>query len=252
MLTEEETRRYSRQVQLPEIGPEGQVRIASGEVLIAGLGGLGSIAAYYLAAAGVGRLKIVDRDRVAFENLNRQILHATADLGRPKSKSAYEKLSRLNPHCHIEAAHASIDAKNVDALLGDCTVVVDASDNRETRQVLNRASVERGLPFVFGGISGWEGMTATFIPDKGPCFGCLFPPGAATLEAGPPPALGPTAGVVASLQCLETLRLLIGLAPQLAGRLLRFSGATMEFRMLPIARNPHCPVCGHPRRNPVP
>jgi len=252
MLTEEEVRRYSRQLALPEIGVEGQLRLAAGRVMVAGLGGLGSIAAYYLAAAGVGFLKIVDCDRVSLENLNRQILHTTADLDRPKSESAAQKLVRLNPNCRIEAVHTAIVDENAEALLSDCTVIVDATDNRAARQVLNRASVHHRVPFVYGGISGWEGMAATFIPGRTACFSCLFPLGKEGYQAEPPPVLGPTAGVIASLQCLETIRLLIGAAPQLAGRLLRFSGLTMEFRTLPIARNSLCPVCGEPQRNASP
>lgn len=243
MLSEEEARRYSRQVQLPEIGLEGQARIAAGRVLVAGLGGLGSIGAYYLAAAGVGHLRLVDRDRVALENLNRQILHASGDIGRSKAVSAAEKLSRLNPHCRVEAIEADIDDETAESMVEGCSVIFDATDNRATRRVLNSASVKKGVPFVYGGISGWEGMAATFVPPRTPCFSCVFPAMAEAAAAEPPPALGPTAGLVASLQCLDTLRLLIGLPPRLAGRLLRFSGATMEFRSLPIERNPHCPVC---------
>ncbi len=244
MLTEEEARRYSRQIALPEIGVEGQLRLAAGRVMVAGLGGLGSIAAYYLAAAGVGYLKLIDRDRVTLENLNRQILHTTFDLERPKPESAAEKLSRLNPHCRIEAVHTTIEEGNAAALLADCAVIFDATDNREIRQVLNRESLRRHVPFVFGGISGWEGMASTFIPGSSACFNCLFPPQAETTKSAPPPVLGPIAGIVASIQCLETIRLLIGALPQLAGRLLRFSGLTMEFRTLQIDRNPGCPVCG--------
>jgi len=249
MLTDEESRRYSRQVALPEIGIEGQLRLTAGRVMVVGLGGLGSIAAYYLAAAGVGYLKLIDRDRVALENLNRQILHTTFDLERPKSESAAEKLGRLNPHCRIEAVHTTIDEGNAVALLADCALIFDATDNRETRQVLNRLSLQRHVPFVFGGISSWEGMASTFIPGCTACFSCLFPLKAEKNEAPPPPVLGPTAGLIASIQCLETLRLLTGATPQLAGRLLRFSGLTMEFRMLQIDRNPLCPVCGSPQQH---
>ena len=137
MLTEEESRRYSRQMALPEIGIEGQLRLTAGRVMVVGLG---SIAAYYLAAAGVGYLKLIDRDRVALENLNRQILHTAFDLERPKSESAAEKLGRLNPHCRIEAVHTTIDEGNAVALFADCALIFDATDNRETRQVLNRLS----------------------------------------------------------------------------------------------------------------
>lgn len=252
MLTEEEARRYRRQVQLPEIGVKGQLKICSGRVMVVGLGGLGSIAAFYLAAAGVGHLKLIDRDRVALENLNRQILHSSGDIDRPKAESAAEKLSRLNPHCRLEVVHAAVGDPNAEALLGACSVIFDATDNLAVRQVLNRLSVTRKVPLVYGGICGWDGMAATFIPGRTACFSCLFPPQAESAEPEPPPVLGPTAGVIASLQCLETLRLLIGLPAQLAGRLLRFSGASMEFRTLAIERNPHCPVCSHPARKSSP
>jgi molybdopterin/thiamine biosynthesis adenylyltransferase len=192
----------------------------------------------------VGYLKLIDRDRVALENLNRQILHTTADLDRPKPKSAAEKLSRLNPYCRLEAVYTAIDDGNAADLLADCVLIVDATDNRETRQVFNRVSVRRHVPYIYGGISGWEGMASTFIPGRTGCFSCLFPPKAETQEAKPPTVLRPTAGLVASVQCLESLRLLTKLSPKLAGKLLRFSGLTMEFRMLRIERNPICPVCG--------
>ncbi len=243
----EDNRRYSRQLQLPEIGPEGQRRLAAGRVMLVGLGGLGSIAAYYLAAAGVGHLKLIDGDRVALENLNRQILHTTLDLERPKVESAAEKLDRLNPGCRTEAVYATLEAGNAEALLGGCTVIVDATDNLRSRQVLNRLSLRRQVPFVYGGIGGWQGMAATFLPGRGACFGCLFPPRPQdAAEPAPVPVLGPVAGLIASIQCLEALRLLLGTAPRLAGRLLRFNGQTMEFSSLRIDRNPQCPVCGGP------
>jgi molybdopterin-synthase adenylyltransferase len=244
MLSEEELQRYRRQMALPEIGKKGQLRLAAGRVMVVGLGGLGSIAAYYLTAAGVGYLKLIDRDRVALDNLNRQILHTGADLERPKTASAVEKLVRLNPHCRIEAIQTAVTEENAEALLGDCAVIFDATDNRATRQILNRVSVRRRVPFVYGGINGWQGMAATFLPGRSACFSGVFPPHNQAAESAPLPVLGPIAGLVASIQCLETLRLLIGSPPQLAGRLLRFSGPTMEFRTLQLERNPHCPVCG--------
>ncbi len=246
MLTEDEVRRYSRQMALPEFGSSGQLRLAAGRVAVAGLGGLGSIAAYYLTAAGVGYIKIIDRDRVSLDNLNRQILHTTADLDRPKPDSAAEKLGRLNPHCRIEAIQASIGEGNAQDLLAGCDVIVDATDNRATRRLLNGVSLQRGVPFVYGGIEGWNGMVATFIPGRTACFGCLFPHEAKPRGGKPPAVLGPSAGIVASIQCLETLRLLLGIPPQLAGRLLRFSGSSMQFHTLQIDRNPQCPVCGDP------
>jgi adenylyltransferase/sulfurtransferase len=189
---------------------------------------------------------------VALENLNRQILHTAFDLERPKSESAAEKLGLVNPHCRIEAVHTTIDEGNAEALLADCALIFDATDNREARQVLNRLSLQRRVPFVYGGINGWEGMASTFIPGSTACFSCLFPPQVETTGTAPPPVIGPTAGLVASIQCLETLRLLTGAPPQLAGRLLRFSGLTMEFRTLQIERNPQGPVCGSSQRRSTP
>jgi adenylyltransferase/sulfurtransferase len=243
MLTAEERRRYRRQLALTDIGMTGQLRLAAGRVMLVGLGGLGSIAAYYLAAAGVGYLKLIDPDRVALDNLNRQILYTTFELGEPKPGSAARKLRRLNPHCRVEAIQTAVADHNAEDLLGECGVIFDATDNRATRQVLNRLSVRRRVPLVYGGISGWRGMTSTFIPGRTACFDCLFPPHEEETETEPTPVLGPVAGLIASIQCLETLRLLIGIPPQLAGRLLRFSGSVTEFRMLKIDRNPHCPVC---------
>jgi molybdopterin/thiamine biosynthesis adenylyltransferase len=243
MLTEAELQRYRRQIALPEIGEEGQLRLAAGRVMVAGLGGLGSIASYYLTAAGVGYLKLIDRDRVSLDNLNRQILHSSDDIGRPKPDSAMEKLSRLNPHCRIETSYTTITDENAEDLFSNCDLIFDGTDNRGTRQVLNRLSVKRRVPFVYGGISGWQGTVSTFMPGHGPCFGCLFPP-RPEAGTGPPPVLGPTAGLVASIQCLEALRFLVGAPPRLVGKMLQVSGSTMNFRTLPIDRNPQCPVCG--------
>ncbi|MBW1962822.1 MAG: HesA/MoeB/ThiF family protein [Deltaproteobacteria bacterium] len=241
-LSEEQRRRYIRQLSLPEIGVEGQRKLADAVVMIAGLGGLGSISSYYLAAAGVGRLRIIDHDRVALENLNRQILHTTSDIGRLKVDSAAEKLNALNAHCQIEPVRESIDMTNAGHIAAGCDLIVDATDNLMVRHALNRASVIKNIPFVFGAIDGWNGMASTFIPKQTACFACLFPQQGAE-DREPVPALGPTAGIVAAVQSLESILILLGLTPRLANRLLDFRGLELSFRTISIEKNPNCSVC---------
>jgi len=247
LLTEEQKRRYRRQLILPEIGEEGQQKLGRAKVLLVGLGGLGSISSYYLAAAGVGHLRIVDRDAVGLENLNRQLLHSTDDLGRPKVESASEKLLRLNPLCHVETAIVDIGDKNASGLAKDCSLIIDATDNLATRHVLNRVSLQKQIPFIYGGINGWNGMAATFIPGKTGCFACLFPPERTRPNETEFPALGPTAGAIASIQSMEALRILLGLPSRLAGRLLTFRGLEMRFRSTSIEQDPECSLCGRPQ-----
>jgi adenylyltransferase/sulfurtransferase len=244
LLTEEQKHRYHRQLMLPEIGEEGQQKLGKAKVLLVGLGGLGSISSYYLAATGVGCLRIVDRGCVELGNLNRQLLHSTEDLGRPKAESASEKLLRLNPGCIIEQVHASIAQDNALDLADGCDLIIDGTDNLTTRHVLNRVSLEKQIPFIYGGINGWNGMAATFIPGRTGCFACLFPPEPPRTNETEFPALGPTAGVIASIQSTEALRILLGLSPQLAGRLLEFRGMVMRFRSTLIEKDPECPLCG--------
>ncbi len=247
MLTKEETRRYSRQLSIPEIGIQGQQKLSQGSVMVVGLGGLGSISAYYLAAAGVGHLKIVDRDRVALENLNRQILHSTTDIGRPKVDSAVEKLYELNAGCRIEAVLETIDATNAGNLADACDLIIDATDNLTTRHVLNQASLEKQIPFIFGGIDGWNGMAATFIPGRTGCFACLFPQQREAEKRQPISALGPTAGVIATVQTLEALKILLGREPKLTNRMLDFRGLDLNFRFIHIEKNPDCRLCRTPK-----
>jgi len=246
LLTEEQKRRYRRQMMLPEIGEDGQQKLGKARVLIVGLGGLGSISSYYLAAAGVGHLRIVDRDAVGLENLNRQLLHSTDDLGRPKAESASEKLLRLNPSCHVQTVIVNLGDKNALGLAKDCSLIIDATDNLATRHVLNRVSLKKQIPFIYGGINGWNGMAATFIPGKTGCFACLFPPQKPGGKEQAIPALGPTAGMISSIQSMEALRILLGLPSQLAGKLLTFRGLEMRFRITPMEQNPECRLCAHP------
>ncbi len=241
-FSEEEKIRYRRQWIMPEIGERGQQRIKQATVMIAGLGGLGSISAYYMAAAGVGHLKIIDMDRVAADNLNRQILHTTADIGKPKTDSALAKLKALNPWCHIETLTVRIGEDTVDAMVSGCDLILDGTDTIDTRRVLHRAAREKNIPFIFGGVNGFDGMVATFIPGQFACLECIFP-----ANAHPAPeaigVVGPAAGVIASLQCMEAVKLLIGRAADLSGSLMHVHGLGMRIKKVAIDRNPNCRCC---------
>ena len=234
--------RYDRQIRIPEIGEEGQSRIREAKVFLAGLGGLGSISAYYLVAAGVGHLRAVDRDRVRVENLNRQILHRTPDIERYKTDSAAEKLRELNPHCRIETIREEIAAENALELVGDCAIIVDGTDNFETRTVLNRTSVANRVPFVFGGVEGLGGMAGTFVPPETACFECVFP--ARAVETASPAVLGAVPGLIGSIQALEVIKLIVGIPGTLKGRLLKVRGVDLTFKEIRLERYPDCKVCG--------
>jgi len=241
-FSEEEKIRYRRQWIMPEIGERGQKRIKQATVMIAGLGGLGSISAYYMAAAGVGHLKIIDMDRVAGHNLNRQILHTTADIGKPKTESALAKLKALNPWCHIEPMAARISDDTVGAMVSGCDLILDGTDTIDTRRVLHRAAWEKNIPFIFGGVNGFDGMVATFIPGQFACLECIFPADAhpASEAIG---IIGPAAGVIASLQCIEAVKLLIGKGAGLSGSLMHFHGLDMRIKKVAIDRSPACRNC---------
>ena len=250
-LSSDERLRYERQLILPEIGEDGQKKLRDAKVFIAGLGGLGSVSAYYMAAAGIGHLRIADRDHVTVGNLNRQILHQTGDIGRPKTESAMETLRALNPLCQIQSFQEDIRDENIMALLGDCTIILDATDNAETRRILSRASVSRNIPFIYGGVNGFNGMVSTFVPKETPCFECLFPQKANEETSETPiPALGPVAGLVASVQSLEVIKLILGMEGLLKGELLHIRGADMRFRKISISRNPECKCCHADMRRP--
>ena len=242
-FTREELLRYNRQIIIPEIGEEGQKKIRGAKVFVAGVGGLGSISSYYLAAAGIGCVKVVDRDKVDLSNLNRQILHWTGDIGEWKADSGSRKLRNLNPNCAIEAVRAEITAANCEELIGDCSLIVDAMDNMQGRRVLNAASVKIGIPYIYGAVHQLDGMATTFIPGKTPCLECVFPDGRAESPAAPPGILGPVPGVISCLQTIEAVKLIVGMEGLLTGRLLCFCGYDMTFREFKILKNPNCPVC---------
>jgi molybdopterin/thiamine biosynthesis adenylyltransferase len=242
--------RYSRHLRLPEIGEAGQRKLEAARVLLVGAGGLGSPTAYYLAAAGVGHLRIADDDVVDRSNLQRQILHTDARIGHPKVESAREQLNALNPRIRIEARRVRVDSAVVDELLADVDVVVDGGDNFPVRYLLNDACVRHALPLVYGAVHRFEGQVAVFDAGRArgsrPCYRCLFPepppPEAAPncAEAG---VLGVLPGVIGLLQATEAIKLLLALGEPLAGRLLHFDALAMRFRDARVTPDPDCAVC---------
>ncbi|HTX54330.1 MAG TPA: molybdopterin-synthase adenylyltransferase MoeB [Candidatus Baltobacteraceae bacterium] len=249
VLTEEQVRRYSRHLILPEIGGKGQRKLLQSRVLLIGAGGLGSPAALYLAAAGVGTLGIVDFDVVDLSNLQRQILHHAADVGRPKVQSAVDTIGALNPDVKVVPHQEALTSQNARRILAEYDVVVNGSDNFPTRYLANDACVLLKKPMVDGSIFKFEGQATVFAPDHG-CYRCLYP-------APPPPGLVPSCaeagvlgavcGLIASVQAIETVKLLLGIGEGLVGSLLFVDAVTMECRRVKYRRDPRCPVCGdHP------
>jgi molybdopterin/thiamine biosynthesis adenylyltransferase/rhodanese-related sulfurtransferase len=246
-LSPPELQRYARHLVLPEVGPEGQRRLKGARVACVGAGGLGSPLALYLAAAGVGTLGIVDDDVVDATNLQRQILHGTKDVGRPKLDSAADRLADVNPNVEVVRHRTRLTSANALQILADYDVVVDGTDNFPTRYLVNDACVLLGKPNVYGSIFRWEGQVSVFGTPGGPCYRCLFreppPPGLVPncAEGG---VLGVLPGIIGSLQAMETLKLVLGVGESLAGRLLIFDALEMVFREVRLRRNPECPVCG--------
>ena len=250
-LTPEELRRYSRHLMLPEVGVEGQSRLKSASVLVVGAGGLGAPLGMYLAAAGVGRLGLVDFDVVDFTNLQRQVSYATADVGRRKLEAMRERLHGINPHIQIDVHEIRLDSANALDILRPYDVVVDGTDNFPTRYLVNDACVLLGKPNVYGSIFRFEGQAAVFWAERGPCYRCLY-------EEPPPPGLVPSCaeggvlgvlpGIVGCIQAAETIKLLLGTGEPLIGRLLLFDALSMRFRELRLRKNPQCVICGESPR----
>lgn len=247
-LDDTQRQRYLRHTMLPEVGETGQQKLLGSRVLLLGAGGLGSPTAYYLAAAGVGTLGIVDFDRVDFTNLQRQILHRNCDVGRAKIESARETLAGINPDVKVVGYDQRLDRNNIMSILDDgWQVVVDGCDNFPTRYLVNDACVLRGLPNVHGSIYQFEGQATVFAPGEGPCYRCLFP-------TPPPPEMVPSCqeagvlgvlpGTIGLIQATETVKWLLGLGTSLVGRLLAYDALDMSFREMKLRRNPECPVCG--------
>jgi adenylyltransferase/sulfurtransferase len=246
-LTSAESLRYARHLILPEVGRAGQERLKSSRVLIIGAGGLGSPSAMYLAAAGVGTIGLADFDVVDASNLQRQILHGTADLGRPKLDSARDRLADINPGVAIELHPARLTSENALDILRPYDLVVDGSDNFPTRYLLNDACVLLGKPYVYGAVFRFDGQNSVFDASRGPCYRCLFPepppPGMvpSCAEAG---VLGVLPGIIGTIQAAEALKLLLQAGDSLVGRLLLFDALRMTFREMKLRKDPKCPMCG--------
>ena len=246
-FTQEQLTRYSRHFLLPEVGEAGQARLLDARVLMVGAGGLGSPSAYYLAAAGVGALGIVDHDVVDLSNLQRQILHSNDRIGEPKTESARQTLQGLNPDVRVVPYAERLSSDNVMEIIADYDIVVDGCDNFPTRYLVNDACVMTGKPNVHGSIFQFEGQVSVFHPGNGPCYRCLYPepppPGMAPscAEAG---VLGVLPGLIGTIQAVETIKLILGKGDSLAGRLLHFNTLTMEVNALRLRQDPECPMCG--------
>lgn len=241
-LTERDLERYNRQIMLKEINEEGQRRLKSTTVTVLGIGGLGSPVSIYLAAAGVGRLRLIDHDTVEFSNLNRQILHWENDVDRKKLQSAEGKLTSLNKDITIEGSDKTINNDTIDELLKGTDLVVDALDNFNTRFLVNEYCVNNGIPFVHAAVYGLEGRLTTILPNKGPCLRCQFPESPTEKETFP--IFGATAGVIASLEVIEVVKLICDIGTPVVNRLLIFDGKALQFHTAEIKQDPDCPVCG--------
>lgn len=246
-FTQDEIKRYSRHLILPEVGLAGQAKIRQARVLCVGTGGLGSPLALYLAAAGVGTLGLVDFDVVDFSNLQRQIIHSTQSIGRSKLASAKERVESINPSVDVQTYETHLNSDNALDILKDYDVVVDGTDNFPTRYLVNDACVLLGKPNVYGSIFRFEGQASVFVADKGPCYRCLYaeppPPGLvpSCAEGG---VLGVLPGIIGTIQANESLKLILGKGEPLIGRLLLFDALKMRFRELKLRKNKDCPVCG--------
>jgi len=246
-MNDEQMLRYNRQIMLPQIGYEGQQKLAKARVLIIGLGGLGSPAAIYLAASGIGHLVLVDFDRVELTNLQRQIVHHTADIGEHKAVSAKNNLLAINPEIHIDAVNHALDADELDEQVRQANVVIDACDNYETRFVVNAACVRQRTPLVSGAAIRLEGQISVF--DKrdsdSPCYNCLYPHSGEDQETcSESGVLAPVVGIIGSIQALEAIKLICDAGETLCGRVLILDALTMQWRTMKLRRDPACPVCG--------
>ncbi len=246
-LSQEEVRRYSRHLIMPEVGIEGQKKLKTASVLIVGAGGLGSPLAMYLAAAGIGRIGIVDYDTVDYTNLQRQLLYGTADVGRRKLDVAKERIQAMNPHVQVDLYNEPLTSANALRLFEPYDLIIDGTDNFPTRYLVNDACVMLGKPNVYGSIFRFEGQITVFWAEEGPCYRCLYP-------EPPPPGLVPSCaeggvlgvlpGIVGTMQALEAVKLITGVGEAMIGRLLLFDAAYMEFTELKLRKNPDCNICG--------
>jgi len=247
-LRDDQIERYSRQIILPNVGGKGQEKILKARVLVIGAGGLGSPCALYLASAGVGKLGIVDSDKVELNNLQRQIIHSTQNVGKLKVESAKERLSAVNTDIEVIPHNIRLTSQNIMDVIKDYDMVVDGSDNFPTRYLVNDACVLSKKPFSHGGIFRFDGQAITIVPGEGPCYRCLFPepppPGLvpSCQEAG---ILGAVAGVIGTIQANEVLKFILGMGNLLVGKLLIFNALDSSFRQVKVPKDPNCPVCGN-------
>jgi adenylyltransferase/sulfurtransferase len=249
-LSQQEIARYSRHLIMPEVGMEGQKRLKAASVLLIGAGGLGSPLALYLAAAGVGRIGLVDFDIVDFSNLQRQVLHGTPDVGRPKLHSAKDRLQAINPEVIVDLFESRLTSQNALRICDPYDIIIDGTDNFPTRYLVNDVCVLLGKPNVYGSIFRFDGQASVFFPPQGPCYRCLYPepppPGEvpSCAEGG---VLGILPGLVGCIQATEAIKLIIGKGEPLIGRLVLYDALAMTFREFKVRRNPKCPICGdHP------
>jgi len=246
MLTTNERERYDRQIIIQGFDQEGQEKLKRAKVVIAGGGGLGSPSSIYLAAAGVGKIRIVDHGSVELSNLNRQVLYWDEDIGKKKVASAIDKLKRLNPEIEIEAIDETITEANVSRLVAGFDLVVDAMDNLPTRYLLNKAAVDRNIPFFHGAVYGFEGRAMTIIPGKTACLECVYH--GATIPQGKFPVIGVAPAIIGCIQATEVIKYIVGIGELLTDRLLIYDGLNLKFTELKVKKDPNCKHCGHLRR----
>jgi len=239
MLTENELKRYERQIRI--FGVDGQERLKNAKVFVAGAGGLGSAISIYLAAAGIGGIRIVDHEKIELSNLNRQILYCDEDVGREKAASAEEKLKKINPDVSLEAISETIEENNVLELVGDFDLIVDAMDNFHTRYLLNRTAIVKNIPFFYGAINGLYGQATTIIPGKTACLRCIFPEPPLSMTF---PVVGATCGVIGCIQVTEIVKYIVKMGSSLENRLLLWDGLNAKIDEIEIERNPSCEDCG--------
>ncbi len=242
MLTRDELEKYDRQIMIRGFGEEGQEKLKRAKVFIAGAGGLGSAASMYLAAAGVGVIRVVDHDRVELSNLNRQVLHWDGDIGMSKVDSAREKLKKLNPEVEIEAIDEMITEANVSQLVAGFDLIVDAMDNLPTRYRLNKAALQKNIPFFHGAVYGFEGRAMTVIPGKTACLRCVYR-GVTPEEKFP--VVGVTPAVIGCTQATEVIKYIVGIGELLTNRLLVYDGLNLKFTEFKVKKDPNCEHCGH-------
>ncbi len=245
MLTKDELTRYDRQMMMKGMGQEGQEKLKKARVFVAGAGGLGSPIATYLAVAGVGTIRLADHDTIELSNLNRQILHGDGDIGKRKIDSATRKLKSLNKDITVETIAETITEENIAELVGDCDLIVDAMDNLPTRYVLNRAAIEKNIPFFHGAVYGFEGRVMTVLPGKTACLWCIYQ---GRVTGGKFPVIGVAPAVIGCLQATEVIKYITGLGELLTNQLLMYDGLNLEFIKMQVKRDPNCQHCGHLKR----